>query len=218
MSYVDVPRGPASAAQHSLGVAMLGGNPKSGRHVDGFYATPDDVTLALLERMPPTGPVWEPCCGDGAIGRILEAKGHEVVGTDLVDRGWGDHGGGHDVLRSTSLPCRDIVTNPPFEKAEEIIDHLMGLGPRYLAMLLKGSFWNAKRRSALFARHRPRAVLALSWRPDFARRKRPTMECLWTVWETPAPTITEFDILARPSRDDVARILAHGPVPRPMAA
>lgn len=213
---VEVARGPASLARHSIGVAMAGGNPKAGRHDADFYATPADVTLALLGRMPPSGPVWEPCCGDGAIGRVLSAHGHDVVGTDLVDRGWGGHGGGHDVLRCEALAAPDVVTNPPFEMAEAVIDHLMSLRPRYLAMLLKSTFWNAKRRRELFVRHRPSAVLALSWRPDFANRGRPTMECSWTVWRTPHAGVTEFDVLVRPTAAEVA--LASAPAPALRAA
>jgi superfamily II DNA or RNA helicase len=34
-----------------------------------------------------SGRIWEPACGRGAISEVLEAHGHTVVSTDLVDRG-----------------------------------------------------------------------------------------------------------------------------------
>jgi len=35
------------------------------------------------------GQIWEPACGDGAISRVLEAAGYQVISTDLIDRGYG---------------------------------------------------------------------------------------------------------------------------------
>src|ERR1700759_147425 len=47
--------------------------------------------------------VWEPACGDGGIARPLERGGFRVVGTDLVDRGYGF--GGVDFLQVASRPA-----------------------------------------------------------------------------------------------------------------
>ncbi len=80
------------AMAHSVGVAMLGGNPKRPRKQHDFYATPADVFLAVYPRLGLRGRVHEFCCGDGAICRLLEERGHEVVATDLHDRGYGVHG------------------------------------------------------------------------------------------------------------------------------
>jgi hypothetical protein len=67
-----------------------------------FYPTPAWVTEALLRRVRLPKGVWEPCCGDGAMAQVLEALGHPVVGTDLVDRGYGETG--RDFLAETRLP------------------------------------------------------------------------------------------------------------------
>src|SRR3954467_11366570 len=79
-----------------------------------FYPTPNWVTEALLRRIRLPKGIWEPCCGNGAMARVLEAHGHHVVGTDLVDRGYGE--GGRDFLMETRLPdgVTAIVTNPPY--------------------------------------------------------------------------------------------------------
>jgi hypothetical protein len=53
-----------------------------------------------MQRLPKG--IWEPCCGDGAMARVLEAHGHHVVATDLVDRGYGETGRGF--LAETRLP------------------------------------------------------------------------------------------------------------------
>jgi hypothetical protein len=79
-----------------------------------FYATPTWVTEALLRHVRFRGPIWEPCCGDGAMSTVLSANGHDVVSTDIVDRGFGVPG--VDFLACQEVPrnCRSIVTNPPY--------------------------------------------------------------------------------------------------------
>jgi hypothetical protein len=82
------------------------------------------------------------------------------------------------------LLAPNVITNPPFDIAAEIIDHVMGnLKPQKMALLLKASFWHAKTRSALFNRYRPSRIIPLTWRPDFMRLGRPTMEVAWCIWE-----------------------------------
>ncbi len=84
------------------------------RTVLDYYPTPDWVTETLLRHVPLRGPVWEPCCGDGAIARVLEGQGHQVVGTDLAARGYGRSG--VDFYRQQAFPsgCHAMVTNPPY--------------------------------------------------------------------------------------------------------
>ena len=79
-----------------------------------FYATPEWVTQALLRHVRFHGQVWEPCCGDGAMSKVLLATGYGVTSTDITDRGFGT--AGVDFLACTDMPgdCRSIVTNPPY--------------------------------------------------------------------------------------------------------
>ncbi len=79
-----------------------------------FYATPDWVTEALVHHVRLRGPIWEPCCGDGAMARVLSGHGQTVVATDIAERGFGT--GGIDFLACQTVPngCRAIVTNPPY--------------------------------------------------------------------------------------------------------
>ena len=84
------------------------------REGQDFYATPAWVTEALLKHVRLRGPVWEPCCGDGAMARVLAGHGHAVISTDIADRGFGE--AGVDFLQCRTVPggCRSIVTNPPY--------------------------------------------------------------------------------------------------------
>ena len=84
------------------------------REARDFYATPSWVTEALLRNVQFRGPVWEPCCGDGAMSAVFAARGYDVVSTDITDRGFGRPG--VDFLTCWAVPdgCRSIVTNPPY--------------------------------------------------------------------------------------------------------
>jgi hypothetical protein len=124
LSQASLPILPDVLPQPPLGVppgAALG--PPLGRavHYSGyqregqdFYATPAWVTEALLHHVRLRGPVWEPCCGDGAMSNVLAAHGHQVTSTDLMDRGFGTFG--VDFLQAREVPgqCCSIVTNPPY--------------------------------------------------------------------------------------------------------
>ena len=88
----------------------------SGYHRQGrdFYATPNWVTEALIQHVSLRGPVWEPCCGDGAMATVLAAHGYEVVSSDIADRGFGTPGIDFLMCQSTLKGSRSIVTNPPY--------------------------------------------------------------------------------------------------------
>jgi hypothetical protein len=94
-----------------------------------FYPTPDWPTAALLRTVRlPNGIIWEPCCGDGAMVRVLEDHGHHVVATDLFDRGYGE--GGRDFMLEDRLPdgVTAIVTNPPYGRGlYRFVDHALEL-------------------------------------------------------------------------------------------
>lgn len=170
--------------ENNKSVMITGGNHRNDRQKDDFYpSTPECTTSFLnLERDHLRGKkILEPSCGDGAISKLLEADGFEVVSTDLVYRGYGT--GGVDFLWTMETDCDAIVTNPPFNIADKFILHaLETLEVKYLALLLKGTYWHAKRRSLLFEKHPPAVVYPMTWRPDFLNRGAPTMDFMWTVW------------------------------------
>ena len=163
---------------------IIGGNDASLRQENDYYPTPPECTYALLSKELEHlqgMKVWECAGGNGAISKVLEEEGLEVYSSDLVDRGYGDHG--IDFLWTMKTDCQAIITNPPFNLAEQFITHALDdLKVDYLAMLLKGQYWHAKKRAALFERHPPAVVYPMTWRPDFMKRGSPTMDFQWSVW------------------------------------
>jgi hypothetical protein len=84
------------------------------RRENDFYPTPDWVTEALLDCVTLRGPVWEACCGDGAMARVIERRGHAVIASDLMDRGYGRTGVDFLDCQAFPKPCGSMVTNPPY--------------------------------------------------------------------------------------------------------
>lgn len=180
-------------------VSIAGGNHKGDRVADDFYpSTPECVTSFLaVEREHLQGmKILEPCCGDGAISKILEADGLDVTSVDLVYRGYGT--GGIDFLWTMETDCNAIITNPPFNLSEKFIRHALEvLEVDYLALLLKSQYWHAKRRATLFEKHPPAIVYPMTWRPDFLGKGAPTMDCQWTVWRKSDVNGTLYQPMAR---------------------
>ena len=76
-----------------------------GRAEHDFYPTSAEVTRALVPEIadfPAT--ILDPACGDGAIALELERGGFTVVGTDIVQRGYGE--GGIDFLTESAAAHR----------------------------------------------------------------------------------------------------------------
>lgn len=179
--------------------ALANGGTKENRRELDFYLTPSDVTDALLQFLQlPKSVIWEPACGDGAMSRVMEQKGHEVISSDLRHTGYGE--GGIDFLMAENRICDAVITNPPFNVADQFIRKSLSIAP-VVAMVLKSQYWHAQKRYVLFDQCPPAWVLPLTWRPDFLGGERggaPTMDCIWTVWMV-GDTDTKYRPLKRPA-------------------
>jgi hypothetical protein len=117
-----------------------------------LYQTPPCAVHALLEAENlPSGAVWEPACGPGAIACVLRAAGHQVWATDLTNYNSPDQDAcGIDFLLEHSLGpgISSIITNPPFALADEFARHALALCP-HVYLLLRLAFLESERRTAL---------------------------------------------------------------------
>jgi hypothetical protein len=141
------------------------------RKPNELYETPEWVTWALLRSSPLLfdSAIWEPCAGSGKMGRVLadgvSTFGGCVIATDIV---WKkiDHPGVFqnegetlDFFKTKSMvemkhgPLTNIVTNPPFNRATQFIEHALNLLKPVkgkLCLLLSSEFDYAKTRKHLF--------------------------------------------------------------------
>ena len=108
--------------------SSLGGHAVSAkRKTDDFYPTPPDATFALTNRYfkyIDGCHVHEPCCGDGAISKVLKHYGCNVTSTDLVYRGYGVPSIDYLTLDPCDVPALvgvPVITNPPFIFWDEFV-------------------------------------------------------------------------------------------------
>ena len=132
------------------------------------YETPSWVTEALLGFISTRpGSILEPAAGSGQMVQVLKDQ-FRVLASDIAEDG--------DFLKLERLPdasVRGIVTNPPYEQAEEFCAHALKLTAPvrgFVAMLLRCDFDHAKRRAYLFADC-----------PQFAKKIVLTRRIVWFV-------------------------------------
>jgi hypothetical protein len=182
-----------------------------------FYPTPPWPTVGLLrhpEVRLPNG-IWEPCCGDGAMARVLESHGHHVVGTDLFDRGYGE--GGRDFMLETRLPdgVTAIVTNPPYGRGlYRFVDHalelLLPVGG-VLALLVNIQWQTGAENSKRLIIPAFDASVFLTkrivWFPgaDGRPAKQPQENHCWLIWNHARPPGPARHLFAGPESDPEVR-------------
>lgn len=166
------------------------------RRENDFYPTPPLATYVLCKYVKPPTYLIEPCAGRGNISVELERNGHRVASYDLneYDNPLTEIKTGVDALElKTSKMFTGIVTNPPYHKnlphklAEKFIEEY-----DYVAMFLRLTFLEGKKRKKLFTKYKPCDIIFLSDRVRFAEGHIEPIELkdqvggmmayMWIVW------------------------------------
>lgn len=187
-----------SASAVAYAKATAGVSPD--RETHDFYPTWPAATKALLGVEEFRGPIWEPACGDGAMSEVLAAAGHDVISSDLIDRGYGAPG--RDFLMEWNALAPNIVTNPPFRWAQGFIDRaLMLTRPQHfplaperwtnkVAMFLRLAFLEGQERGTWLPTTPLARVWVMSRRVPFQRGRMAeegdghgVIAFAWLVWE-----------------------------------
>jgi len=157
----------------------------AGRPSDDYYPTPFYATRALLEYEKFDGLVWEPACGDGAICKILDEYGYEYIASDLNYRDFGE--GSIDFLKIDRV-VDNIITNPPYNIAQEFVEHSLKSTTKKVAMLCKLQFLEGVKRRDMFKTTPLKTVYVFSKRLTMGRNGdasyKSGMLCFaWFVWD-----------------------------------
>lgn len=147
-------------AQKAVGHYTGGERPKG-----DFYATPPSAVEALLSVEKFGHTVLEPCCGNGAISKVLEAHQYNVISRDLHDWGYGETG--KDFLTEPIIDVDAVITNPPFKYSVEFAERAMeSVHNRYgkVAMLNRVQWLEGQKRRKMFERTRLSKVWVFSKR------------------------------------------------------
>lgn len=180
--------GNSRSAHSTLGARNYAQNE---REVNDYYATEPKAAHLLMDVEQFSPMIWECACGEGHLAKEFIAAGHIVYSTDLIDRGFGMVA---DFLTVAAppLPGFDIITNPPYSKAAEFVDHAMTLidSGHKVAMFLKLQFLEGKARRKLFERWPPKTVYVSSSRLHCAMNgefekysKSNAIAYAWYVWQ-----------------------------------
>lgn len=170
-----------------------------------FYPTPPEATRALLSVESFDGSIWEPACGEGHISKVLEAHGHQVVSTDLVDHGYGEPS--HDFLTERESRAKHVLTNPPYGRGlgDAFCRHALNLTRQTggkVAMLVAIQSLCHPIRTPFFLETKPKVIYALDechcypeGDPKRATRSLMSQRYCWIVWEHGHTGPTRFDWL-----------------------
>ena len=171
-------------------------SPKDG--LDDF-PTPPWATRAFLAHCLPDDlselTAWEPCANRGHMVKVLDEKFAHVHGTDIAD-----YGAGFPIV--DFLQCPDpstgfntkidyIITNPPFNAAEDIFHHWHNTMPSvdHLCLLLRTSWLEGwSRYENIFSKRQPAYVCPYVGRVPMVQgrlqRKAATqMPYAWFLWD-----------------------------------
>lgn len=157
------------------------------REKDDFYPTPREGIEALLSVEKFEGPIWEPACGDGAISRVLQERGHVVISSDLVSRGYGESR--IDFLMEWQPRAPNIITNPPFKYVAPFMRRALDLSTGKVAFLLRLACLEGKERAEIYRTSPLARVWVFSarlqiWRNGVADSHASGMIAFaWFVWE-----------------------------------
>ncbi len=154
-----------------------------------LYETPEWVTVALRPHIDPVpGLIWEPSAGTGKMSHVLAQWGGGVVSSDIEP---------HPLCYTADFlkqrECHEgaeaIITNPPYEFAQQFIDHALAMMRPWrgrVAMLLRTDFDHAKTRQYLFGGHpafAKKLVLTkrIKWFEDSTGQ--PSFNHAWFIWD-----------------------------------
>lgn len=158
------------------------------REINDYYATDPRAIDLLLEQEEFYPHIWEPACGEGHLSNRLKQLGYLVYSSDLIDRGYGVC---QNFLTTQADYVGDIITNPPYKHAMEFVyKGLELLKPqRKMALFLKLTFMEGKKRKDMFMNHPPKVIYVSSSRiicaknGDFDNIKSSAIAYAWYVWE-----------------------------------
>lgn len=155
-----------------------------------FYPTPVEAVRPLLPHLPPQTVFAEPCAGDGALIRHLEAAGHQcAVAWDIEPQD--ERIDQRDALCSIAANVDCYVTNPPWSRdtLHPLIEWLSAQLPTWL---LFDADWMHTRQSVPFMAHCRKIVSVgrVKWIPDSPFTGKDN--CCWYLFDQTSEAPAQF--------------------------
>lgn len=164
------------------------------REKSDWYSTPGHAVTKLLELESFPKYIYEPCCAEGSISKVLESLNYIVKSEDLYDRGYGKSGIDFLKVSKRRKLNYSIITNPPYKLSVPFIRKSLEVITKgnKVAMLLPLTFLESKGRAQFFKETPPtriyvsRSKITCAKAGDFEALKGKTgaMAMAWMVWDT----------------------------------
>lgn len=181
------------------GTNLAGMSTTRDRVDNDFYATPRNAIEAILNEVKLDGSILEPAAGQGHISKVLKEyyPYSEIVSTDLIQReerfGIPIQGGVDFLTHEFHRKFDNIITNPPFNLAQEFIEKALELSNDKVIMFAKIQLLEGNKRRELFDNTPLKYVYVFSKRVNPLRngeeldeKGKPwssTMCFAWFIWE-----------------------------------
>lgn len=184
----------------TLAGTNLAGMSTTRERVDNdFYATPLNAIESILNEVKLDGSILEPAAGQGHISKVLREyyPYSEIVSTDLIQReerfGIPIQGDVDFLTYEFNRKFDNIITNPPFNLAQEFIERALKLSNDKVVMFAKIQLLEGSKRRTMFDNTPLKYVYVFTKRVNPLRngeeldeKGKPwasTMCFAWFVWE-----------------------------------
>ena len=141
------------------------------------YSTPPYATHALMKREIFEGVIWECASGEGRMADVIRQYYSDVKISDIL----------MGVNFLTAIEQVDnIITNPPYNLAEEFVKQGLAVATKKLALFLRLNFLESVRRYTLFKNTPLKKVYVFCKRQTLSAcgvTKGGTIAYAWYVWE-----------------------------------
>ena len=155
-----------------------------------WYVEPRRAIDALLDVEPFEGVVLDPACGGGNIVQGCLDRGIAAIGSDIVDRGYGNCASGVDFFSySDDVQVDNIITNPPFSLINPWIEKCVRMAARKVAIIGRLQVLEGRARLKIFRTTPIARVWVFSSRismPPGAKNvpaKNGSTAYAWFVWD-----------------------------------
>ena len=165
------------------------------REPDDWYAEAPALAVALFREIAFDGQIVDPACGRGAILVAADACGLDRWGSDLHERAYGSWPGADEVadFLADERSAENIVSNPPYDIADQWLAHALRITERRVALLLPLRWLASERRVSAGTGAALASVVILTPRPSIppgrllqAQQIVPSggkTDYAWFVWE-----------------------------------
>ena len=164
------------------GTNLAGMSTTRDRVEDDFYATPEGAIKDILDREILNGSILEPACGEGHISKLLKEyyPTSEIISTDLIQRddkfNIGVQGNIDFLTYDYNRKFDNVITNPPFNLAQEFIERALQLSNNKVIMFAKIQLLEGTKRREMFDNTPLKYVYVFSKRQNPLRNGSPTGE------------------------------------------